>query len=116
MGFGEAIKSFFGNYANFKGRARRSEYWFSALFLGLTILAAALLDALLGTFGVLYLLWILAIVVPSLAVTVRRLHDIDRSGAWYFINFVPLVGPIILLVFMCQDSKPGENEYGEPVK
>jgi len=94
MGFGEAIKSFWANYANFKGRARRSEYWFIALFLFLTNLAAAVIDFVLlgsdidrfianGGGGLVGLVWLLATVLPALSVLVRRLHDTGRSGCGY---------------------------------
>ncbi len=123
MGFTEAIKSFWSNYANFKGRARRSEYWFIQLFLILTNLAVALIDFVLmdydvdrflanGGGGIVGLVWIVATIVPALAVLVRRLHDTNRTGWWALIGFVPLIGGIVLLVFTVMDSTPEENAYG----
>jgi uncharacterized membrane protein YhaH (DUF805 family) len=123
MGFTEAIKSFWTNYANFKGRARRSEYWFIQLFLILTNLAVALIDFVLmdydvdrflanGGGGIVGLVWIVATIVPALAVLVRRLHDTNRTGWWALIGFVPLIGGIVLLVFTVMDSTPEENAYG----
>ncbi len=127
MGFGQAIKSFWSNYATFRGRARRSEYWFIQLFLLLTNLAAAAIDLVLMDFdvdrfiangggGIVGLVWILATVVPLLAVLVRRLHDTGRSGWWALIGFIPLIGFIVLLVFTVQDSHPGENAHGPSPK
>jgi len=127
MGFGEAVRSFFANYANFKGRARRSEYWFIQLFLVLTNLAAAIIDLALmdgdterfianGGGGIVGLVWILATIVPALAVLFRRLHDTSRSAWWALIGLIPLAGGIVLLVFSVLDSHPGENKYGASPK
>ena len=108
-------------YADFSGRARRTEYWMFTLFNVIIIFALALVmtagiaagSSFLSVIGiVLYYGYALAIIVPSLAVGVRRLHDIGKSGWYYFIGFIPLVGAIILLVWFCQDSQAGENEYG----
>jgi uncharacterized membrane protein YhaH (DUF805 family) len=127
MGFGQAFKSFWANYSNFKGRARRSEYWFIQLFLVVTNLAAAIIDFVLlgsdvdrfianGGGGLVGLIWIVATIVPALSVLVRRLHDTSRSGWWALIGFVPLVGSIVLLVFTVADSFQGENRYGPSPK
>ena len=127
MGFGEAIKSFWSNYATFKGRSRRSEYWFIQLFLILTNLAVAAIDLVLmngdvdrfianGGGGIVGLIWILVTIVPALAVLVRRLHDTGKSGWWAMIGFIPLAGAIVLLVFTVLDSDAGENKYGESPK
>jgi uncharacterized membrane protein YhaH (DUF805 family) len=105
-------------YAVFSGRARRSEYWFFALFNAIALIIAAILDNVVGTafdgigYGIFYLVYSLAVLVPALALCVRRLHDTDRSGYWIFLVLVPLVGPIVLLVFTLQDSQSGENQYG----
>ena len=112
-------------YAEFNGRARRKEYWMFTLFncliyFGYCIVAMVFV-ALSGRNGapaaalVMFLpLWLyaLAVIVPGIAVSIRRLHDTGKSGWWILISFVPLVGGIILLVFMCMDSQPGPNEYG----
>ena len=114
MGFGEAVQSVFSKYATFSGRARRSEYWY---FVLLQVIVTAVLNGLYSAtesvaFSVILVLFDLALLVPSLAVCWRRLHDIGRSGAYYFFVLIPLVGWILLLVWMCQDSQPGENQYG----
>jgi uncharacterized membrane protein YhaH (DUF805 family) len=123
MGFVEALRSFWSNYANFRGRARRSEYWYVQLFLVLTNLAVAVIDLALmdgdvdrfianGGGGIVGLIWILATIVPALAVLVRRLHDTNKSGWWALIGFVPVVGAIVLLIFTVTDSTLGDNTYG----
>ena len=98
-------------YADFSGRARRSEYWYFVLFNMLAAFAAMAVDAVLG-YPILYALVALGTFIPSLAVVVRRLHDTNRSGWWYLIVLVPLFGIIALLVFLCQDSEPNENKWG----
>ena len=113
-------------YAQFDGRARRQEYWMFTLFnfliymaLVLLVVLAAVLTANSDNSGAAaFLLMIpcgvysLAVFIPSLAVSIRRLHDTGRSGWWILIGLVPFVGGIIFLVFMCQDSQPGPNEFG----
>jgi uncharacterized membrane protein YhaH (DUF805 family) len=99
-------------YAVFNGRARRKEYWMFFLFNFIIALVLGFLEGLVGSFGVLAMLYNLAVLIPGIAVSVRRLHDTDRSGWWLIIGFVPLIGAIVLLVFMLQDSKPGQNQYG----
>jgi uncharacterized membrane protein YhaH (DUF805 family) len=104
--------------AEFSGRSRRKEYWMFQLFsflIGLFIVVLALLaggDAALKLGSGLCFVYGLVAFVPSIAVTVRRLHDIGRSGSWYFIAFVPLIGAVILLVFTVLDGDPDRNEYG----
>ena len=114
MGFGEAVQSVFSKYATFSGRARRSEYWY---FVLLQVIVTAVLNGLYSAtesvaFSAILVLFDLALLVPSLAVCWRRLHDIGKSGGYYFFVLIPLVGWILLLVWMCQDSQPGENQYG----
>jgi uncharacterized membrane protein YhaH (DUF805 family) len=99
-------------YAEFNGRARRTEYWMFALFNVIISLVLGLIEGIAGGPGVLASLYSLAVFVPSIAVSVRRLHDTDRSGWWLLIGFVPLFGVIALLVFMVLDSQPGNNQYG----
>ncbi|MFF7752713.1 DUF805 domain-containing protein [Streptomyces sp. NPDC007971] len=108
--FIEALKK----YAVFSGRARRKEYWLFSLFVGIIYMvlaiaaAASKTPALFILVGVFYL----GILLPSLAVAVRRLHDTGRTGWWLLFGIVPLAGPITLLVFTCTDSQPGANKYG----
>ncbi|MDI9831231.1 DUF805 domain-containing protein [Streptomyces sp. KAU_LT] len=104
------------NYATFGGRARRKEYWMFTLFNAIAYIVLMVIDlATIGS-GVLPVIYELAVLIPSLAVAVRRLHDTDRSGGWLFIAFIPLVGAIILLVFLASDGKPEANKYGENPK
>jgi len=99
-------------YAVFSGRAHRKEYWMFFLFN--TIIASVLgfVERLAGSPGVVGSLYGLAVLIPSVSVSVRRLHDTNRSGWWLLIELVPLIGSIVLLVFMVQDSQPGENQHG----
>ena len=99
-------------YAEFSGRARRQEFWMFVLFNFLAGIAIGIVEAILGTGGALCGLYNLAVLIPSLAVSVRRLHDTDHSGWWILINLIPLIGFIIYLAFLCTDSKPGANCFG----
>ncbi len=99
-------------YAEFNGRARRTEFWMFVLFSVIISAVLRFVEGLFGGPGVLSGLYGLAVLIPSLAVSVRRLHDTGRSGWWLLIGLVPLAGAIVLLVFAVQDSQPGDNEYG----
>ena len=112
MTFTQAIQSVFSQYATFSGRARRSEYWFFVLFNYVISAALGFLGRYMVLFSILSGLYSLAVLIPSLAVTWRRLHDIGKGGGWYFFILVPLVGWIFLLVWLCRDSQPGQNAYG----
>ena len=123
MDFQTALRSFWTRYRDFKGRSRRSEYWFIQLFLVVTNIAVAIIDLALmgwdvdrfianGGGGIVGLVWILVTIVPALAVLVRRLHDTGKSGWWALVGFLPLVGAVVLLVFTVTDSSPGENKFG----
>ncbi len=103
-------------YAVFSGRARRKEYWMFFLFNIIIAFLLGFVEGLAGSPGVIGMLYSLAVLIPGTAVSVRRLHDTDRSGWWLLITFVPLIGAIVLLVFMIQDSNPGQNQYGENPK
>jgi uncharacterized membrane protein YhaH (DUF805 family) len=125
MSFIDAIKSYFKNYATFKGRARRSEFWFTVLFTVLVSSAISIIAPghreMMGDFEVdqsstLSNLWSLATVVPSLAVTWRRLHDVGRSGNYFFFILIPIAGIIMLIVQLAKDGQPTANDYGTPVK
>jgi len=99
-------------YAVFGGRARRKEYWMFFLFNIIIAFVLGFVEGLAGGPGIVGMLYSLAVLIPGIAVSVRRLHDTGRSGWWLLIGLVPLIGAIVLLVFMVQDSNPGENQYG----
>ncbi len=127
MGFGQAISTCFSKYAVFTGRARRSEFWWWVVFHIIVVFIAEFLDSLLGTRitfnnttdtvhiwtgGWITGIVILALLLPTLGVTVRRLHDTDHSGWWWWLNVVCCIGPLILIfLFYIQDSGP-DNQYG----
>lgn len=112
MSFVDAIKSVFTQYVGFNGRARRSEYWYFVLFNFIVSFVLSLLGNFVSFFSILGTIWSLAVLLPSLAVCIRRLHDIGKAWTWILLGLIPLVGQIILIVFFCQDSQPGENQYG----
>ncbi|WP_333613671.1 DUF805 domain-containing protein [Psychrobacter sp.] len=106
------------NYTNFSGRARRKEYWYFVLVqMGLVIIAM-ILDAIIfnSETGLFYIVVALGLFLPGLAVTIRRLHDTSRSGWWFLISILPLIGSIILLVFLASDTKLETNQWGPPAK
>ena len=113
MTFAEAVRSGFDHYVKFDGRASRPAFWWWVLFVILVGVAANILDLALdapvfsGLVG-------LALLLPDLSVSIRRLHDTNRTGWWILIGLIPLIGLIVLLVFYLQDSDPGENKYGPP--
>lgn len=131
IGFGAAVKRYFKKYATFDGRASRGEYWWVALFnvlvyVVLTVIAGLTggLDAASSTSGSMspvataaggiFGLYYLAIIVPSLALAWRRLHDTGRSGLNYLFVLIPLVGPIITIVFFASPTTPDAEQYGPP--
>ena len=105
-------------YAVFSGRAQRAEYWYFILFYFLIVIGLSIVDGITGSFsaetgmGILGGIFALAMLIPSIAVSVRRLHDTSRSGWWVLLGFIPLIGTIVLLIFTVQDSVPGDNAYG----
>ncbi len=123
----EALSAFgyfvhaFKEYATFSGRARRKEFWFFMLFYMIFMFVATILDSLLGLFsdelgmGLFGAIFAIGALLPNLAVTIRRLHDINRSAWWILISFIPLIGAIILLIFLCSDSE-ADNQYGKSPK
>jgi uncharacterized membrane protein YhaH (DUF805 family) len=110
------------NYVGFSGRARRKEFWMFNLFHILFLIVAAILDTILGTnmsplpYGLIYLVYSLALLLPGLAATVRRLHDVGKGGGWIFIALIPIVGSIWLLVLLCTNGQAGENRFGADPK
>lgn len=121
MTFVKAIESSLSQYMTFRGRAARSEFWFFYLFSSICSVVAIIIDNILGTqfknidslsgglYGYVYLLVALGLFIPNLSVSVRRLHDTNRSGRWYWILLVPLISVILLLVWK---GTGGDNEYG----
>ena len=117
MGFKDAISSGFRNYIGFGGRAARSEYWYWVLFIFLLQILALLIDMTLfgfNTTGVnpIESIVALATFLPGLAVSVRRLHDIDRSGWWVLLAFIPVIGWIVLIYWACLRGTVGTNRFG----
>ena len=114
MSFGDAVRSGFDHYTKFDGRASRPAYWWWVLFAVLVAIGANILDAILGTRFV-YIIAALALILPGLSVSIRRLHDTNRTGWWILIGLIPLIGFIVLLIFYLQQSDPGDNDYGPPM-
>lgn len=118
MPFPVAVQKCLSNYVTFSGRAQRSEYWWFILFVVLISVAASILDNLLGLNfsdegdGPVQALAGLALLLPTISVAVRRLHDLDRSGWWWWIQVIPLIGFIIFLVFACAKGTEGSNRFG----
>jgi uncharacterized membrane protein YhaH (DUF805 family) len=109
------------NYVGFSGRARRKEYWMFTLFSLIVAVVLAIIDGMGGFMtdsgmGLLGLLYSLAVLLPSIAVSVRRLHDIDKSGWWLLLILVPLIGAIVLLVFAVMEGTRGDNRFGPDPK
>lgn len=128
MTFSESIKTCFAKFTTWQGRATRSEYWYFVLYGILAQIAAAVVDNVLGTtfsmpdpltgesvsmgYGYAYILVALVNFLPNLAALVRRLHDTDRSGWWYWIALVPIIGIIVLIVWLASRGTAGANRYG----
>lgn len=110
-------------YADFSGRSRRKEYWMFTLGVIIVAIVLSFVEGALGIggmvggiYGPLTLLFVLAVIIPSVAVQVRRFHDQDKSGWFVLISFIPFVGGIIVLVFMCLEGTPGNNRFGADPK
>ena len=114
MTFSEAISSGFRNYVGFSGRASRSEFWYWILFTFLVGIVTQIIDLGVWSSDVTPFSWIWSLVtlLPSLAMGVRRLHDTDRSGWWWLLSFIPLIGIIVLIVFWCFEGTRGPNRFG----
>ncbi len=121
MSFGQAVSSVFSNFATFSGRARRSEYWYWVLFTFIAGAVASIVDAVLHlhvynangvSVGPVAAIVALIVLIPSIAVTIRRLHDTGRSGWWWLLSAICGCGAIILFFFCLSDSQPGANQYG----
>lgn len=115
MTFKEAVRTCFEKYFVIEGRARRSEYWYFVLFSILVSIVLSLIDTALGfrgDFQPLSMLFSLAILVPSITVAVRRLHDRDMSGWWVLLALIPLIGALILFVLFVMRGTDGQNRFG----
>ena len=108
------ILKVYANYANFRGRASRSEYWYFILFYIISIFVLSIIDGFIGIYkyGLLSGIFIIINIVPTICLTIRRIHDTGNSGWWWLISFVPLVGFFTILFFALKDSEEGTNEYG----
>jgi len=109
------------NYFNFEGRARRKEYWMFVLFSLIISIVIGVVDGILGTktsagIGMLGAVYSLAVIIPSIAVGARRLHDIDKSGWWQLIGFIPLLGWIVMIVWAATEGNHGTNRFGPDPK
>lgn len=111
MGFGEAVSTCFKKSVVWEGRASRAEFWWFELAQALIIIAALIIDQIIGTMFI-YIIAAIALILPSIAVLVRRLHDTDRTGWWYWIQLLPLIGLIVILVFTLTGGDEGDNKYG----
>lgn len=111
MDFMTAVKHVFANYANFSGRARRSEYWWFYLFNIIVNVVASVVDSAIGI-PIVSIVAFLGLIIPGIAVSVRRMHDVGRSGWWLLILLVPLVGIILVIYWFVQRGTVGPNEYG----
>jgi uncharacterized membrane protein YhaH (DUF805 family) len=127
MTFGDSIRTNFSKYVTFSGRAQRSEFWWWALFVWVTQIVLSIIDSILfgtvetgpGSFSsstdtpILSGIFSLAVLLPTISVTVRRLHDTDRTGWWYWLALIPLVGIIILIVWWATKGTDGPNRFGD---
>ncbi len=120
MSFGQAISSGFKNYAVFSGRATRSAFWWFYLFTIIVGIAISVIEGAMGSsgimggLGIISFIWFLGVFLPTLGLVIRRLHDADHSGWWWFIGLVPLVGIIVLIVFWATPGTQGDNRFGSP--
>lgn len=114
MGFVDAVKSFISRYVDFAGRSSRSEFWWAFLALFIANIVIGVLAGVLGDTlgGIISLVFSLAIIIPYIALAIRRFHDIEKSGWWFLTLLIPLVNLIILLVFFTKKGTDGPNQYG----
>jgi uncharacterized membrane protein YhaH (DUF805 family) len=105
----DAIKN---HYFDFNGRSRRSAYWFFVLLNAIVTIVVAVIDIVVGTYPIIYYVYALAIFLPNLGLSVRRLHDVDKSGWWILISLIPIVGIIWFIILAATDSTSGENRFG----
>jgi uncharacterized membrane protein YhaH (DUF805 family) len=112
MGIDDAVKLGFSNYMNFSDRACQSEFWYFFLFYTIGALASGTIDRWIVGLPIIGTIFILATILPTVSVAVRRLHDLDRSGWWVLLDLVPLVGWIILIIWLCTKGTDGPNRFG----
>ena len=110
MGFAQAISAGFSNYVNFRDRACRSEYWYWILFIVIADIVAGIIDAVLGI-QIVTGLFGLVTIIPNIAIAIRRLHDLDRTGWWWLIALT-IVGLILLIIWACMKGTTGPNRFG----
>ena len=110
MNLQEAVRSVLSKYADFNGRARRSEYWFWFLAVIIGAIVTSIIDSIIGI-PLTYVIFVLGVLVPNIAVSVRRMHDIGKSGWLVLLFLIPIVGFILMIVWFTGDSHP-DNEYG----
>lgn len=108
MSFSDAIKACFAKYADFNGRAKRPEFWWFTLFIILVSLGLDMVSSIVS------MLFSLATLIPSLAVGARRLHDTNRSGWWQLLWFIPIIGWIVVIIFLAQEGEASDNRFGAP--
>lgn len=111
MNFMDAVKTAFSRYVDFQGRSRRSEFWWFALFNFILSAVANVIDASIGI-PILSVIVLLVLIIPGIAVSIRRLHDLDKSGWWLFIGLIPIVGAILLIVWYATEGTKGDNRFG----
>lgn len=117
-----AVRTCMSKYVDFSGRARRSEFWYFILFSFLVQIVASILDSIIGTDydttsgGLISTLVSLALLLPTIAVSARRLHDIGKSGWWQLIGIIPIIGWILVIIWYATDTRPGDNQYGPDPK
>lgn len=112
----------FKQYLDFSGRARRKEYWMFILFHFIALFLLITIDTTIGTtygeaeVGILYMVYFVLSIIPGLAVSVRRLHDLGKSGTWIFINFIPFIGGLWFLILTCMEGESKSNKWGQNPK
>ena len=112
MGFSEAIKSVFSKYATITGRASRSEYWYFQLFYMLVYVGVMVVSTVIPFLAILVLVFAVAMFIPTITVSIRRLHDKNKSGWWLLLCFTPFIGILVLLFWFVTAGTDGPNEFG----
>jgi uncharacterized membrane protein YhaH (DUF805 family) len=114
MSIGQSVSTVLKNYAVFRGRASRPEFWWYYLVYAIVAIIIGIIDGAIGANNILVAIYVLALFLPTLAVIFRRLHDSDKRGWWVLIQLIPIVGTIVLLVFLVSKGTPGDNRFGPP--